>query len=388
MKIPFHKPILPNDVNKILSDSISSGWLTTGPKVKLFEDKLEDYFNVKNVVLLNSCTAALHLCLAAIGLNKNHSFIVPTHTFVASVEVGEYLGAQPILVDINPKTLNIDLDQVESILINDTEKRIKVILPVHFAGNPVDMKRLYSLAEKFNIFILDDAAHATETISNIGKVGKTNYATAFSFYANKNITTGGEGGALTTEDDEIARKVRRLSLHGISKDGWNRFKLGGKWSYDIQELGYKYNMTDIAASFGLDQLSHIDEWHDRRINIVKKYFEGLNNINGLVLPNLVENKKHSWHLFIIQIIPKKWTISRNELIEKLGEYGIGIAVHYKPIHMHSYYIDKYNYKSDDFPQSKRIYESSISIPLYPKLKDEEVEYIIGVLNKLWENYKA
>lgn len=388
MKIPFHSPIIPNDVNPILSDSIKTGWLTTGPKAKFFEEKLEQYFDVENVVLVNSCTAALHLCLAAINLKPNDSFIVPTHTFVASVEVGEYLGARPLLVDIVPEDFNLDLDQVEQLLNNDINNKIKAIIPVHFAGNPVDMIRLTALAEKHNVFILDDAAHATETISNLGKVGKSKYASAFSFYANKNITTGGEGGALTTQNDQLADKVRKLSLHGISKDGWKRFKLGGKWSYDITDLGYKYNMTDIAASFGIEQLKHIDEWHKRRFEIVKNYSDCLNNIDGFILPSLSKKKNHAWHLYILRIIPQKWKISRDELIVKLNEQGIGIAVHYKPIHMQSYYFKKYKFKPDDFPQSKKIYESSLSLPLYPKLTNEQVDFIIEVLNKLWKKYKA
>ena len=388
MKIPFHRPLLPNDVNSILSESISSGWITTGPKVTLFEQKLSEYFEAKNVIALNSCTAALHLGLAAIGLKKNDSFIVPTHTFVASVEVGEYLGAKPILVDIDAETLNLNLDQVEVILESDIENKIKAIIPVHFAGQPVDMMRLNSLAKQYDLFILDDAAHATESISNIGKVGNTKFATAFSFYANKNITTAGEGGALATNDTKLADKIRKLSLHGMSKDGWKRFKMGNKWSYDVSELGYKYNLTDIAASFGLDQLININKWQNRRLEIVNKYNNGLKSITGLKLPFNVSHKNHARHLYIIQTIPRKWKINRNQLIEKLTKDGIGIAVHYKPIHMHSYYIKKYGFKDSDFPISKKTYESSISIPLHPSLSDYEVDYIIDVLNSLWKKFKA
>ncbi len=387
-KIPFHRPLLPKDVNNILSESISSGWVTTGPKVNSFEKKLSEYFEAKNVIVLNSCTAALHLGLAAIGIKKNDSFIVPTHTFVASVEVGEYLGATPILVDIDSETLNLNLDQVEAILESDIENKIKAIIPVHFAGQPVDMMRLNSLAKQYNLFILDDAAHATESISNIGKVGNTKFATAFSFYANKNITTAGEGGALATNDTQLADKIRKLSLHGMSRDGWKRFKMGNKWSYDVSELGYKYNLTDVAASFGIEQLSNIQKWQKRRLEIVNKYNRGLKTIDGLILPYNISQKNHARHLYIIQTVSRKWRINRNQLIEKLTENGIGIAVHYKPIHLHSYYVKKYGFKESDFPISKKTYESSVSIPLYPALSNSEIDYIIDVLIGLWKKFKA
>ena len=239
MKIPFHKPIFPEDLNPIIKGSTDSGWVTTGPKVKEFESKLSKYLNAEYVVALNSGTAALHVALAAHGICPGDKFIVPTFTFVASVEVGEYLGAEPIFVDSNPDTFNLDVKQVEQELVNDRKGKIKAIIPVHFGGQAVFIERLLALASQYNVFVLEDAAHAFETVSNIGKVGDTSHAVAFSFYANKNITTGGEGGALATNDKNLADKIRKLSLHGMDKDGWKRFSIGGKWAYDISELGYK-----------------------------------------------------------------------------------------------------------------------------------------------------
>ena len=276
MKIPFHKPIFPANINSILRNSVDSGWVTTGPKVKEFETKLCDYLQVDNVIAVNSGTAALHLALAARGVGQGDKFIAPTYTFVASVEVGEYLGAEPVLVDSDPRTFNIDLNQVEDVLNKD--KNIKVIIPVHFGGQAVDMKVVNQLKDEYGLFVVEDAAHALESVSTIGKVGNTSDAAAFSFYANKNITTGGEGGALATNDDKLAEKVRILSLHGMSKDGWKRYDTGGKWAYNVSELGYKYNMTDIAASFGLDQLNHVDDWYKRRFDIIQRYNEGMDNI--------------------------------------------------------------------------------------------------------------
>ena len=388
MIIQFHKPIFPSDLNTLLKDSTDFGWVTTGPKVKQFETQLSEYFQAEHVVAVNSGTAALHLALAAKGIGGGDKFIAPTYTFVASVEVGEYLGAEPVLVDSDPDTFNLNLDQVEDILFQDKNHEIKAIVPVHFGGQAVDMLRVNKLADKHNLFVLEDAAHAVETVSNAGKTGNTYHASAFSFYANKNITTGGEGGALATNDGTLADKVRKLSLHGMSKDGWKRFENGSKWAYDIHDLGYKYNMSDIAASFGLEQLTHIDDWHKCRLEIVKLYNDGMSNIEGLVLPKHKSGKVHTWHLYVIRVIPEMWQINRNELIEKINEKGIGTSVHYIPVHMHSYYVKKYGYKPNDFPVSRQLSETAITLPLYPRLTDREVDYIVNTISELWDKYQC
>ena len=387
MKIPFHKPIFPSDLNYLLSESTESGWVTTGPKVKDFETQLGVYLNARYVVAVNSCTAALHLALASKGIRQGDQFIAPTYTFVASVEVGEYLGAEPILVDSDPNTFNLDLDKVEDILYMDKDQKIKAIIPVHFAGQSVDKVRLNELAKKYNLFILEDGAHALETISDIGKIGNTNHGVAFSFYANKNITTGGEGGAFATNDKELADKVRRLSLHGMSKDGWKRFQTGGKWAYDVADLGYKYNMTDISASFGIEQLSHVNNWHQRRLHIVSQYQKGMSGIKGLILPQHTSGKVHAWHLYVIRVIPELWRLTRNELIEKINEKGIGTSVHYIPVHMHSYYEKKYGFNPEDFPIAKQLSESVITLPLYPGMTEKQIEYVTSTINTLWKEYR-
>ncbi len=383
--IPFHKPITPKDLNQIYTESMKSGWLTTGPEVRKFESKLQNILKAEHVIAVNSCTAALHLALCSKGFNKNDKFIAPTYTFVATVEVGEYLGMDCILIDSSENDFNMDLNQIEDKLINDS--KIKVIIPVHFAGDPVDMNEMMFLAEKYGIFILEDAAHALEAISNVGKVGNTNHAAAFSFYANKNITTGGEGGALATNDKILAEKARKLSLHGMSKDGWKRFKKGASWKYDVSDLGYKYNMTDVSASFGLMQLKKLNEWYERRVCIINKYIKGFENIEGLIVP-MFKIDRHACHLFIIRVIAKYWSISRDVLIEKINEYHIGTSVHYIPVHMHSYYHKKYGYISGDFPNAKKLSEQVITMPLYPALTDDDVDYIIDTLQSLWIKYKA
>ena len=382
MKIPFHRPNLPESLDDIYRDSIRSGWLTTGSQVQDFETKLAQYLDAEHVVAVNSCTAALHLALVAKGFSKGDKYIAPTYTFASTVECGEYLGMEPILVDCEKDGFLIDLNQVEDIL--KKESGVKAVLPVHYAGEPVDMRHLFELAEKFGVFIMEDAAHALETESNAGKVGNTDYAAAFSFYANKNMTTGGEGGALATNDSKLADKVKKLSLHGITKDGWNRFKTQGSWEYDINELGFKYNLSDLAASFGLWQMEQLEDWQKRRFDIVNKYIQGLGSIDGLILPELKNG--HAWHLFVIQLKNEHWTISRNEFIEKMNGKGIGLAVHYKPIHALSYYRENYDLDPNQFPRANSLFNSVITLPLYPRLTDAEVDYIIHSIQEVSKRY--
>ena len=386
MKIPFHRPIFSNKTIDDVEFVLSSGWITTGKKTHLFEQKLSEYLNVQNVVAVNSCTAALHLGAIISGLKSNDMFIAPTHTFVSSVEIGEYIGATPLLVDVDMQTMNLDLNHVED-LLKKYGKKVRTIIPVHFAGNPVKMNKLREISEPYNCFILEDAAHALESIDDGNKIGDTDYAAAFSFYANKNITTGGEGGAIATNDSKLADRLRMLSLHGMDKDGWSRFKSHGKWSYDISQLGYKYNLTDIASIIGINQLKNVNKWHKKRSNVFDQYRRGLKSIEGIKLPPKANNNsKHAKHLYIIQIREKFWKISRNDLIIKLNKLGLGTSVHYRPVHMHSFYQKKYGFKPEDFIKSKNLYESAISIPMYPDLKNEEILYIIKIINELWSKY--
>ena len=370
MNIPFHKPNIPKNINEIFSESIHNGWLTTGPQVAKFESLLCDYLDAKHVVAVNSCTAGLHLSLVAKGFKPGDYFIAPTYTFVATVEVGEYIGMIPELVDCDT-SFNMDLNQIEDkIKFNN---RIKCIIPVHFAGKPVNMNEINYLSNKYGLFVLEDAAHALESVSNSGKVGNTDSAASFSFYANKNITTGGEGGAIATNNEKLASDIRQLSLHGMSKDGWNRFKLGRKWSYDVSKLGYKYNMTDISASFGIWQMNFVDNWYSIRKNYIFEYRNYFNSIDGVTIQDIESiNEVNAYHLFLISILPDKWKINRDKIIILLNEKGIGTSVHYIPVHMHSYYINKYGYSENDFKNATNFSKTSISLPLYPILNKKKL----------------
>ena len=372
MKIPFHRPNLPENYNTLFPESVLKGWLTTGGVVNEFEEGLSKILEADYVVAVNSCTAALHLALAAIGFGKNDRFIAPTLTFVSTVECGEYLGMQPYLVDCAKNSFLMDLNLVEDIIKKDDS--VKAIIPVHYAGEAVSLASLKEIADKYGVYILEDAAHALETSSGGIKIGNTNHAAAFSFYANKNLTTGGEGGAIATNDYNLARKIKKIALHGITKDGWNRFKSNGNWEYDITELGFKYNMTDVSASFGIWQLDKLKSWELKRAKIFSKYAEGLRHLDGVILPKY--NDEHSKHLFVIKLLLDKWQISRNSFIKEMNKRGIGIAVHYKPVHQLYYYKNKYNFCFEDFPHANSLYQSILSLPVYPKLSSDEIDYIV------------
>ncbi len=384
MKIPFHKPNLPRSLDTIYSESMKNGWLTTGSVVKKLENELKRYLKCDFVVLLNSCTAGLHLSLLAKGFSKGDEFLLPTLTFASTIECGEYLGLKPNLIDCEENSFLIDLNKVEDQLKKND--KIKAFLPMHYGGEPVNVNQINFLAQKYNLFILHDAAHALETEYENKKIGDTDYASAFSFYANKNITTGGEGGAVSTNNGDIAKKVKKLSLHGITKDGWHRFKDNGNWEYDITELGYKYNLTDLAASFGIWQFKNVNNWNNKRKLIAEKYLSLLSNVEGLILPKKVNG--HAWHLFVIRININCWKITRDQIIQKLNMKGIGLAVHYKPIHHLSYYKNNYDLKHYEFLNANKLFNSIISLPIYPSLKHFEIEYICQSIIELFSEFQT
>ena len=379
MNIPFHRPNIPRNLDKINTDSIKSGWLTTGSQVLRFEKKLSNYLLYKHVVALNSCTAGLHLALAAKEFNKGDKFLAPALTFVSTIECGEYLGMSPVLIDCKKDGFLIDLNFIEDKIKRDTN--IKAIIPMHYGGELNNMENIISIAEKYGLFVLEDAAHAIENSFNNKKEEYLNHAVAFSFYANKNITSAGEGGALATSNKKLAHKIKKLSLHGITKDGWNRYKKFGKWEYDITELGFKYNMTDVSASFALWQWQFLKKWQSSRRDIVKRYSKGLKDIEGIILPNI--DQKHAMHLYVIRLKLELWQISRNDFIDKLNKKGIGLAVHYKPIHHLSFYKKMYKLKNDDYPRANELFNSIVSLPIYPLLSDKEVDYIIDCIKELF-----
>jgi len=373
MNIPFHKTHTTEQELNAVIEAVKSGWLTMGPKTIEFEQAFEKFIGCDTAVSLNSATAALHLALKAIGLQRDDEVIVPTNTFIATAEVVTYLDAVPVLCDIQEDTHNIDVSKIEQLITNKT----KAIIPVHFAGQPCDMDEIYQIANKYNLKVIEDAAHAIPSSykgKNIGALEGTDI-TCFSFYATKTLSTG-EGGMATTFNQEYAKNMKINRLHGISRDAWDRYTTKGAWYYEVVDNGNKYNTTDINAALGLVQLQKQYQLREKRVYIANKYIEAFKNKSNIVLPYIKPSRETSWHLFVIKIS------NRDEVIEKLKEKGIGCSVHFIPVHKHPYYKNKYKYQEDDYPIANKVFKQSLSLPIYPDMTDDEIDYVIKHINDI------
>ncbi len=377
MNIPFNRPSITEREIAEVVDTLKSGWITTGPRTKRFEEEFAAYCGVRHAVALNSCTAAMHLALSAMNLKPGDEVITTPYTFAASAEVILYHGAKPVFVDIDPATFNIDTDLIE----NSITEKTRVLLPVHIAGYPAAMDEIIQISDRHKLKVLEDAAHATETMYHNRKVGSISDAAAFSFYATKNLATG-EGGMLTTDDDAIAERARILSLHGMSRDAWKRYHSGGSWYYEIVAQGYKYNMTDIQAALGLVQLSRLEEMRQQRLRIVERFNAVLGEHSEFLLPPDAPGITHAWHLYLLRVRPETTAHSRDQIIEELIKAGITPSVHFIPLHLMPLYRERFNYQPGDFPRSEQVYETEISLPLYPDLQPEEVDYICEQLIRI------
>ncbi|MBT8199380.1 MAG: DegT/DnrJ/EryC1/StrS family aminotransferase [Acidimicrobiia bacterium] len=369
MPVPYHRPSITNAETEAVQKVLESGWLTTGKVTAEFEGEIAARVGSRYAVAVNSATAALHIALASLDLGPGDEVIVPTHTFAATSEVVIYTGATPVLVDVERDNLNMDPAGVEAALT----PRTKAMMPVHFTGQAADMDALIAIAG--DIPIVEDAAHALPTTYKGQMVGSIGLATAFSFYANKTITTG-EGGMLTTDDPNIEDRARRLSLHGLSRAAWSRFESGSTWEYDIVEAGFKYNLTDVASAMGLAQLQRLDELATRRREIALTYneaFSGLAEIDPLVVPR---HDDSAWHLYIIRLRLEHLTIDRNTFIARLADRGIGTSVHYKPLHLHPYYTTRFGFDRSDFPVSSDQFDRIISLPIFPGMTHGDVTEVI------------
>ncbi len=380
--LSFHVPEIGEDDIAAVAAALRSGWLTAGPRVKEFEERFARYTGAPHAVAVNSGTAALHLALEAAGIKAGDEVLVPTLTFAATAEVVVQLGARPVLVDCSPDTLNID----PAALARAITPRCKAVIPVHFAGHPCDMDAIGEIAAAHHLAVVEDAAHALPARWRGAMVGTIGDATCFSFYATKTITTG-EGGMITTANPDWAERMRIMSLHGISKDAWKRYTAEGSWRYEIIAPGYKYNMTDPAAALGISQLARCEEFLRARLRCRKLYDEGFAAEPAIQRPAERGGIEHAWHLYVIRIDPAQLRIDRDRIIEMLKQRNIGVAVHFIPLHLHRYYRDAYGYKPSDFPNASAAFERIISLPIYPRLTNADIEDVVTAVTDLVREYR-
>lgn len=374
--LPFALPeIGEEEIDEVVA-SLRSGWVTTGPKAKQFEQDFSEWLGggVESISV-NSATAGLHLALEAIGIGPGDEVITTTHTFTATAEVIRYLGADPVFVDARPDTLCIDPDLIEGAITNKT----KAIIPVHFAGLSADMPAILGIAKKHGLRVVEDAAHALPTTCGGRLIGSLDSDVAvFSFYANKTITTG-EGGMLVTRDPEIAKRAKVMRLHGINRDAFDRFTAKvPSWYYEVVAPGFKYNLTDIAASLGIHQLKKAWRFQSRRQEIAEKYHEALKDLPLILPASAPEGDVHSWHLYVLRLADHAG-ISRDRFIEEMFGLGIGMSVHYVPLHLHPYWRDTYSLAPEMFPVSQKAYETTATLPLYTRMTDQDVDRVIAAV---------
>lgn len=375
-EIPFTKPHIPESTLLEIGKVFKSGWITTGQKAKEFEQEFAKFINTKNGIAVANGTAALHLAYKAVGIGPGDEVLVPSFTFCSTINMIIHLGAKPVFCDIDEKSLCIDPKDVERKINQHT----KAIVVVHFAGMPADLTEIQRVAIKNKVAVIEDAAHAFMTKHNNHYIGSGRNLACFSFYATKNLTTA-EGGMVTTNNKQLSEYIRMLLMHGISKHAWNRYSKKGTWKYDVLFPGYKYNMTDIQAVIGIEQLKVAQKSREKRLGLVNRYFEKLAINPSLILPTreMKSGNEHAWHLFTIRL-KNTSKINRNELFEKLREFGIGTSVHFIPNHMQSYY--KKTYGKINLPVTESIYKSILSLPLYEDMSFDDIDYVAEVVNSL------
>jgi len=375
--LPFALPEIGEEEIAEVVDTLRSGWVTTGPKAKRFEEDFVEFLGDASLQALavNSATAGLHLALEALGIGPGDEVITTTHTFTATAEVARYLGADVVLVDIDPDTLCIDPRLVEAAIT----PRTKAILPVHYAGLAADMASLLAIAKRHGLKVVEDAAHALPTTCGGRLVGTlASDITVFSFYANKTITTG-EGGMVVTRDPALAQRMRTMRLHGMSRDAFDRFTAKvPSWYYEIVAPGFKYNLTDIAAALGIHQLRRARAFHRRREELAAQYDAGLASLPVITPPRASAGDSHAWHLYVLQLDDSA-TVGRDALIEGLFAAGIGCSVHYIPLHLQPYWRDRYSLRPQQFPHSDRAYRRMLSLPLHTRMSDGDVGRVVDAV---------
>jgi dTDP-4-amino-4,6-dideoxygalactose transaminase len=377
--LPFALPhITQAEIDEVV-DTLRSNWLSTGPKTKRFEREFAEAVGASYAIAVNSATAALHLALKALDIQPGDEVIVPVYTFTATAAVVEHCGAQPVFVDVHPITCNLDPAKLEQAITAHT----RAVMVVHIAGLPAEMDEIHAIAHAHGIPVIEDAAHAFPAKYRGQMIGAMSDMTAFSFYATKTLATG-DGGMLTTNNPDYAHRVGILSLHGISRDAWKRYSAEGSWYYEVLEAGYKYNMTDIAASLGLHQLCRREWLLARRRSIAHRYTAAFSQFSELEPPPELAYAEHAWHLYLLRIRPAGLSITRDEFIKLLAKAQIGTSVHFIPLHVHPYYRAKYHLAPDDFPVALDAYQREISLPIYPSMTDDDVDDVITAVETILE----
>jgi dTDP-4-amino-4,6-dideoxygalactose transaminase len=379
-QVAFHRPSIGPEEEREVLEALRSGWITTGPKAKRFEKEFAEYVGAKHALAVSHCTGALHLALWALGIERGDEVITTPFTFTATAEILGYLGARPVFVDVDPGTFNISPARIEEALENGANKRVRALLPVHFAGQTCDMDRILKIARQYNLKVVEDAAHAAGSARHMdgrgmAKVGTIGDITCFSFYATKNFTTA-EGGMITTADDALAEKIAVASLHGMNKDAWKRYDKSGSWFYEIHDMGFKYNLSDVHAAIGLAQLKRADDFQRRRNEIARAYNEAFRAEESLQAAYSEPGIEHAWHLYVLRLRPELMRIGRNQFVEILRERGVGCSVHCIPLHTMHYYQRNYGYRDTDFPVANDIYSRCLSLPIYAAMSDDDLNYVI------------
>jgi dTDP-4-amino-4,6-dideoxygalactose transaminase len=379
--LPYCLPMIGEEEIAEVVDSLRSGWVTTGPKTRRFEEEFAAYTGARHAIAVSSCTAALHISLAALGIGPGDEVIVPTLTFCATANVVRHLGAEPVLIDVDEDGL-LDMRQAERNISPVT----KAIIPVHYAGQACQMEDLRRLTAGNGISVVEDAAHAVGASFRGQMIGATGRAVAFSFYATKNMTTG-EGGMIATDDDQFADICRRLALHGMSRDAWKRYSQTGSWYYEVIEPGYKNNMTDIQAALGIHQLRRLPAFIERRRQIATLYNEAFSDLPGVTLPRELPDRFHVFHLYPIRVTETITGIGRAHLIEELRRRNIGCSVHFIPLHRHPAYRDARQHCRGGFRMADSIYEGLLSLPLYPGMTEQDVQDVISAVREILTDHR-
>ncbi len=381
--LPFALPDVDDTELQQIKEALDSGWITTGPKTHQFEAEFAAGVGAKHAIAVNSCTAAMHLALDAIGLARGDEVITTPYTFAATAEVIRYFDARPVFVDVDPRCLNMAPDLLAAAITS----RTRAIIPIHVAGQSAALDEIHAVARRHGLPVIEDAAHAFPTRYKGRMIGSLSEFTCFSFYATKTLTTG-EGGMICTEDDAWAERCRIMALHGISKDAWKRYTAEGSWYYEIIAPGYKYNMTDVAAAMGLAQLRKADRMWQRRRDIAAQFNQAFGGLPQLQIPHDRADCQHAWHLYMLRLNLEGLRIGRAEFIEELKRRNIGVSVHFIPLHIHPYYRESYGYCPEDFPIAYREYQREISLPIYSKMSDADVEDVIDAVTQIVAAHKS